>query len=171
MPGTSDLAAATDADLVRRAAEGDKDAFGAIFERYHGVVYRFARTMTGAADRAEDVTQEVFVVLLRDLARYEPHRAMLSTYLYEEREPRSIQTRPAAAGRLVERLGRNDRAGRSVCQRGFNGSRRWRWSPSAIAKRSCCAPGRGSGFRCEKGETCNPNSSICGVSSLAATPT
>jgi hypothetical protein len=49
MPGTSDLAAATDADLVRRAAEGDKDAFGAIFERYHGVVYRFAGTMTGAA--------------------------------------------------------------------------------------------------------------------------
>jgi RNA polymerase sigma-70 factor (ECF subfamily) len=82
MPGTSDLAAASDADLVRRAAGGDKDAFGAIFERYHGVVYRFARAMTGAADRAEDVTQEVFVVLLRDLARYEPHRAMLSTYLY-----------------------------------------------------------------------------------------
>jgi DNA-directed RNA polymerase specialized sigma24 family protein len=26
-------------------------------------------------------------------------------------------------------------------------------------------------FRCERGETCNPNSSICGVSSLAATPT
>jgi RNA polymerase sigma-70 factor, ECF subfamily len=31
---------------------------------------------------AEDVTQEVFVALMRDLGRYEPQRAGLSTYLY-----------------------------------------------------------------------------------------
>jgi RNA polymerase sigma-70 factor (ECF subfamily) len=82
MPESSELETATDADLVRRAAQGDREAFGAIFERYHSVVYRFARAMTGAADRAEDVTQEVFVALMRDLQRYEPDRAMLSTYLY-----------------------------------------------------------------------------------------
>jgi RNA polymerase sigma-70 factor (ECF subfamily) len=31
---------------------------------------------------AEDVTQEVFVMLMRDLGRYEPQRAGLATYLY-----------------------------------------------------------------------------------------
>ena len=71
-----------DAYLVDRAAAGDKEAFGAIFERYQHVVYRFARAMTGSADAAEDVTQEVFVVLIRELHRYRPERAMLSTYLY-----------------------------------------------------------------------------------------
>jgi RNA polymerase sigma factor (sigma-70 family) len=71
-----------DADLVVRAAAGDKEAFGAIFERYQHVVYRFARAMTGSRDAAEDVTQEVFVVLIRELHRYQPERAMLSTYLY-----------------------------------------------------------------------------------------
>lgn len=82
MPLASGPVPTADADLVGRAAAGDKDAFAAIFERYQHVVYRFARAMTGSADAAEDVTQEVFVVLIRELHRYRPERAMLSTYLY-----------------------------------------------------------------------------------------
>ena len=38
--------------------------------------------MSGSAAVAEDVTQEVFMALLRDLSRYEPQRAGLPTYLY-----------------------------------------------------------------------------------------
>ena len=71
-----------DAALVRRAAEGDRQAFGEIYRRYHAVVYRFARMMAGSASVAEDVTQEAFVALIRDLHRYRPQRAGLSTYLY-----------------------------------------------------------------------------------------
>ena len=82
MPAASDPVPTADADLIGRAAAGDRDAFGAIFERYQHVVYRFARAMTGSADAAQDVTQEVFVVLIRELHRYRPERAMLSTYLY-----------------------------------------------------------------------------------------
>jgi RNA polymerase sigma-70 factor (ECF subfamily) len=72
----------SDPELVSRAAAGDKEAFGALFERYRHVVYRFARAMTGLSHAAEDVTQEVFVVLIRELPRYVPERASLSTYLY-----------------------------------------------------------------------------------------
>ena len=72
----------SDPELVSRAAAGDKDAFGAIFERYQHVVYRFARAMTGLSHAAEDVTQEVFVILIRELPRYVPERSSLSTYLY-----------------------------------------------------------------------------------------
>jgi RNA polymerase sigma-70 factor (ECF subfamily) len=82
MTGSSDSAEADDAELVRRAAAGDRNAFGAIFERYQHLVYRFARAMTGSTDVAEDVTQEVFVMLINELKRYEPERAALSTYLY-----------------------------------------------------------------------------------------
>lgn len=71
-----------DLELVRRAAAGAKNAFGALFERYQHIVYRFARVMTGSPDAAEDVTQEVFVILIRDLQRYAPERSALSTYLY-----------------------------------------------------------------------------------------
>jgi len=71
-----------DADLVRRAAAGEREAFAAIYERYRTVVYRFARLMSGSAASAEDVTQEVFVTLMRTLPQYEPQRAGLLTYLY-----------------------------------------------------------------------------------------
>ena len=71
-----------DSVLVARALAGDRDAFAAIYDRYHTVVYRFARLMSGSQSIAEDVTQESFVVLIRDLARYAPERSSLGTYLY-----------------------------------------------------------------------------------------
>jgi RNA polymerase sigma-70 factor (ECF subfamily) len=73
---------AADVELLDRAAAGDKDAFGTVFERYQHVVYRFARAMTGSREAAEDVTQEVFIALIRDLRRYVPERATLGAYLY-----------------------------------------------------------------------------------------
>jgi RNA polymerase sigma-70 factor (ECF subfamily) len=72
----------SDADLMRRAAAGDRDAFAAVYRRHSGTVYRFARLMTGCAAAAEDIVQEAFLSLLRDAARYDPERASLSTYLY-----------------------------------------------------------------------------------------
>ena len=72
----------TDDELVVRALAGERDAFGAIYLRYHGAIYRFARAMTGSTALAEDVTQEVFVTLIRTLSRYDPTRAPLRTYLY-----------------------------------------------------------------------------------------
>ena len=79
---TAGAAEPADADLVRRALAGEREAFEAIYRRYHAVVYRFARMMAGSAAVAEDVTQEVFVALMRDMERYEPQRAGLATYLY-----------------------------------------------------------------------------------------
>jgi RNA polymerase sigma-70 factor (ECF subfamily) len=79
---TGGTAEPADADLVERALAGKRDAFETIYCRYQRIDYRFARSMTGSASMAEDVTQEVFVALMRDLGRYEPQRARLSTYLY-----------------------------------------------------------------------------------------
>jgi RNA polymerase sigma-70 factor (ECF subfamily) len=71
-----------DVALLQRAATGEPEAFGIIYRRYQQVVYRFARAMTGSADAAEDITQEVFVALLVDAAKYSPDRAAFTTYLY-----------------------------------------------------------------------------------------
>jgi RNA polymerase sigma-70 factor (ECF subfamily) len=67
---------------MRRTAAGDRDAFAAIYRRHHGSIFRFARLMTGTSAIAEDVVQEVFLVLMRDSSRYAPERAQLSTYLF-----------------------------------------------------------------------------------------
>jgi RNA polymerase sigma-70 factor (ECF subfamily) len=79
---TGGTAEPADAALIERALGGEREGFEAIYRRYHAIVYRFARSMTGSAAVAEDVTQEVFVALIRDLARFDPERARLSTYLY-----------------------------------------------------------------------------------------
>jgi RNA polymerase sigma-70 factor (ECF subfamily) len=72
----------SDAELLQRAKAGERDAFGAIYGRYQHIVYRFARAMTGSADVAADVAQEVFVTFMRDLGRYDAARGALPTYLY-----------------------------------------------------------------------------------------
>ena len=73
---------ASDDDLMRRSAAGDRDAFAGVYRRHHAVVFRFARLMTGSSEAAEDVVQEVFLALMRGASRYDPARSTLTTYLY-----------------------------------------------------------------------------------------
>jgi RNA polymerase sigma-70 factor, ECF subfamily len=71
-----------DVALLAEATGGDLEAFATLYRRHQQRVYRFARTMTGSGDAAEDITQEVFVVLLTDAARFDPARAAFTTYVY-----------------------------------------------------------------------------------------
>ena len=73
---------AADADLVERMAAGNREAFASLFQRYHGLVYRFSVQMSGSRDLAEDVTQEVFIALAENRTRYRPERGSLKAYLY-----------------------------------------------------------------------------------------
>lgn len=72
----------TDLDLLRQMMTGDEDAFTALYQRRQASVYRFALQMSGSRTLAEDVTQEVFIVLIREGGRYDPDRGSLSAYLY-----------------------------------------------------------------------------------------
>lgn len=72
----------SDAELIREAQSGHREAFAELYRRHEAVVYRFACAMTGSSVVAEDVVQEVFLTLMRDLTRYDPVRAALPTYLY-----------------------------------------------------------------------------------------
>jgi len=72
----------SDLDLLRLMMAGDETAFTALFRRRQGSVYRFALQMSGSPAIAEDVTQEVFLVLMREGHRYDPERASLAAYLY-----------------------------------------------------------------------------------------
>jgi RNA polymerase sigma-70 factor (ECF subfamily) len=73
----------TDSDetLLRLTMAGNEEAFTRLYRRLRGVVFRFARQMSGSANVAEDVTQEVFLILLRKAELYDPNRGALSTYL------------------------------------------------------------------------------------------
>jgi RNA polymerase sigma-70 factor (ECF subfamily) len=72
----------SDEELLRLILAGDEDAFTALYRRRQGGIYRFALRLSGSEVIAEDVTQEVFLVLVREAALYDPARGSLSSYLY-----------------------------------------------------------------------------------------
>ena len=71
-----------DDDLLRLMEKGDERAFATVYERRQGAVYTFALHMSGNAAIAEEVTQEVFLHLIRDSKKYDPQRGSLAAYLY-----------------------------------------------------------------------------------------
>ena len=70
-----------DDELLRRVARGDAEAFGSFFRRHQGDVYRFALHMTASGAAADDVTQDTFLAVMRDAARYESGRATATAWL------------------------------------------------------------------------------------------
>ncbi len=72
----------TDAELLQAVLAGDEEAFTALYRRRQRAVYRFAYEMSGSAVVAEEVTQEVFLALMRDARRYDASRGTVATYLY-----------------------------------------------------------------------------------------
>jgi RNA polymerase sigma-70 factor, ECF subfamily len=70
-----------DAELMRRAAAGDKVAFASLFDRYQARVAHFAYRFVGDRSRAEDLTQDIFVKLFRSAKSYRP-TAKFKTYLF-----------------------------------------------------------------------------------------
>src|ERR1039457_6883079 len=72
----------TDDVLLSRLRRGDEAAFVALYRRRQGAIYRFAMHMSGSATTAEDITQEVFLALLREECGFDPERGTLSGYLF-----------------------------------------------------------------------------------------
>src|ERR1700704_3039362 len=79
MPALLNLA---DDDLLRLTQAGNEQAFTTLYQRRQGAVYRFALQMSGNTSIAEEVTQEVFLSLLRERGAYDGKRGPLVSYLY-----------------------------------------------------------------------------------------
>lgn len=71
----------SDDKLLQLMAAGDDQAFTALYRRHQETIYRFALLMSGSANIAEEVTQEVFLVLIRETQRYDPERGRLPAFL------------------------------------------------------------------------------------------
>lgn len=54
-----------DAALLERTANGDMGAFGHLVARHQAAVFRYARTLAGNDQEAEDVLQETFINAMR----------------------------------------------------------------------------------------------------------
>lgn len=76
----------SNAQLLERLKQRDEQGFLDLYDRYHRPVYRFVVHMTGSVAVAEDLTQEVFLVILDAMSsgtieRFEPEKGTLEGYL------------------------------------------------------------------------------------------
>lgn len=72
----------SDDELLGLLRAGDENAFVTLYRRRQGGIYRFALRMSGSESIAEDVAQEVFMILMRGDGHYDPSRGSFSSYLF-----------------------------------------------------------------------------------------
>ena len=70
----------SDDDLLLRMRAGDEEAFTTLYRRRQAGVYRFALHMSGSPSVAEEVTQEVFLVLIRQPGQFDPAKGSLASF-------------------------------------------------------------------------------------------
>src|SRR5215472_7045780 len=99
----------SDETLMLEFQSGSREAFAELFARYRGPLSGFFRRRVLRRERAEDLVQETFLIVIRAPSRYEP-RSLVRTYLYgialkllaEERRrrakaPAALETSPEPA--------------------------------------------------------------------------
>ena len=77
MPETAD-----DQQLWHQLGRGDEHAFSVIYDRYQRAIHRFAYHMSGDQAIAEEITQEVFMLLIRKPRKFDPRKGSLVGYLF-----------------------------------------------------------------------------------------
>ena len=106
----SDLQGTDDSELIARAAQGDREAFGVLYERYVFRVFRHVYYLTNDPHTAEDLTAQTFLNALEAIPRYEvrgvPFLAWLLRIAYNltlnHRKVRKNGTAPLPEGLEVE---------------------------------------------------------------------
>jgi RNA polymerase sigma-70 factor (ECF subfamily) len=90
---------AEDGAAVRRVLRGDRAAFAALVERYHGSFVRLAAALLGDAAAAEEVAQDTWMAILQGLAGFEA-RSSLRSWMFRILVNRAL-TRRGREGRSI----------------------------------------------------------------------
>jgi RNA polymerase sigma-70 factor, ECF subfamily len=77
-------------NAIHLIAQGDSGALRFLYERYATGVLALLSRMLGSAAEAEEQLQEVFVVLWREAARFDPERGSLRAWLYTMARRRAL---------------------------------------------------------------------------------
>ena len=70
-PSPENLAIDAERHFVERAARGDQRAVGALYDHYVGPLYRFCLARVGNETDAEDLTEEIFLKVIRSVGGFE----------------------------------------------------------------------------------------------------
>ena len=76
--------------LIRRIAEGDRQAFSDFYGRYAGLVFALIRRILGQREEAEEVLQEVFWQVWTEARAYDERRGSPEAWLLNRARSRAI---------------------------------------------------------------------------------
>jgi RNA polymerase sigma-70 factor (ECF subfamily) len=113
-------------ELLERLRAGDESAFVALIGRYQPRLLRWAETTVGSRAVAEEVTQDVWLAVVRGVERFEG-RSSLATWLFH-----IVLNRARSAAGREQRAGRPDE---SVVEDRFDKSGAWASPPEPWAER------------------------------------
>ncbi len=68
----------SDEELMSLLAHGDRGAFDELFNRYYQQIYNYVRRSVPSLEAAEDVTQEIFLRVIKSAKRFDPERKFQS---------------------------------------------------------------------------------------------
>src|SRR6266481_8162970 len=71
----------TDDDLIARVQNGEKEAFGQLFDRYYVAVRSVARKILRNPEDVADVIQEAFMDVYQGARSFDPARGSLKTWI------------------------------------------------------------------------------------------
>ncbi len=77
--------------LVKRCLEGEQSAMLALVERFQGQVFGLCYRMLGNREDAEDIVQETFVRVLKNLAKWDHERDFETLAVRDCRKPMSYR--------------------------------------------------------------------------------
>jgi RNA polymerase sigma-70 factor (ECF subfamily) len=69
--------------LIQDAVKGKSSAFGALYDRYQPMIYRFVFVKVGRREDAEDITHQVFVAAWTNVRSYKDLGHPFSSWLYQ----------------------------------------------------------------------------------------
>lgn len=68
--------------LIHRAAAGDSEAFGLLYDEYHSQIYRFVFLKVSSKEDAEDLTHQIFMNAWEHMPGYRQQGFPFSSWLY-----------------------------------------------------------------------------------------
>jgi len=72
----------SDEEALKRAAQGDRESFGLIYDRYITRIFNYIYYRTGNTHDAEDLTSQVFSRALKHITNYQDRGVPFSAWLY-----------------------------------------------------------------------------------------
>lgn len=72
----------SDEEALTHAAQGDREAFGVLYDRYVGRIYNYIYYRTGNQHDAEDLTSRVFTRAMKHITNYQDRGVPFSAWLY-----------------------------------------------------------------------------------------